>query len=42
VLLTNASVQPPLQPCDDDDDRRLIEHGWSNEAKQPWELGHPP
>jgi hypothetical protein len=41
VFLTNASVQQPLKPFDDDD-RRLIEHGWSKEAKQPWELDHPP
>jgi hypothetical protein len=42
VFLTNASVQQPLQPFDDDDDRSLIEHGCIQEAKQPWELGHPP
>jgi hypothetical protein len=42
VLLTNASVQPPLQPFDDDDDRRLIDNGCSNEATQPWAVGHPP
>ena len=42
VFLTNASVQQPLQPFDDDDDRSLIEHCWSTEAKQPWDLGHPP
>jgi Transposase DDE domain len=42
VFLTNASVQPPLQPFDDDDDRRLIENCCIKAAKQPWELGHPP
>jgi len=42
VFLTNASVQQPLQPCDDDDDRRLIEHCCIKEAKQPWDLKHPP
>jgi hypothetical protein len=42
VLLTNASVERPLPVFDDDDDRRLIEHCCSKEAKQPWELGHPP
>lgn len=42
VFLTNASVQQPLQPFDDDDDRRLIEHCGIKEAKQPWDLKHPP
>ena len=42
VFLTNASVAKPLQPCDDDDDRSLIENCCIKEAKQPWELGHPP
>ena len=42
VFLTNASVHHPLQPFDDDDDRRLIEHCGIKAAKQPWELGHPP
>jgi hypothetical protein len=42
VFLTNASVQQPLQPFDDDDDRSLIENCCMKEAKQPWELGHPP
>jgi hypothetical protein len=42
VFLTNASVAKPLQPCDDDDDRRLLENCCIKEAKQPWELGHPP
>jgi hypothetical protein len=37
-----CSVQQPLQPFDDDDDRSLIEHCCIKEAKQPWELGHPP
>jgi hypothetical protein len=42
VFLTNASVDKPLRPFDDDDDRRLIEHCCIKEAKQQWELGHPP
>ena len=42
VWVTKAPVEKPWQPCDDDDDRRLIEHGCLKEAKQPWELGHPP
>jgi hypothetical protein len=42
VFLTNASVTPPLQPVDDDDDRRLIANCCIKEAKQQWELGHPP
>jgi len=42
VFLTNASVEQPLQPFDDYDDRRLIENGCIKEAKQPWDLTHPP
>jgi hypothetical protein len=42
VFLTQASVQQPLKPFDDDDARSLIEHCCIKEAKQPWELGHPP
>jgi hypothetical protein len=42
VFLTNARVEQPLQPVDDDDDRSLIEHCGIKEAKQPWDLGHPP
>jgi hypothetical protein len=42
VFLTNAAVQQPRQPFDDDADRRLSEHGGIKEAKPPWELGHPP
>jgi Transposase DDE domain len=42
VFLTNASVQQPLQPFDDYDDRSLIETCCIKEAKQQWDLGHPP
>jgi hypothetical protein len=42
VFLTNASVQQPLQPFDDYDDRSLIANCCIKEAKQQWELGHPP
>jgi len=42
VFLTNASVAKPLQPFDDYDDRSLIENGCIKEAKQQWDLGHPP
>jgi hypothetical protein len=42
VFLTNAAVDTPLRPCDDEDDRRLIEHCCSKEATPPWALGHPP
>jgi hypothetical protein len=42
VFLTNASVQQPLQPFDDYDDRSLLENCCIKEAKQQWELGHPP
>jgi hypothetical protein len=42
VFLTNAPVDKPLRPLDDDDDRRLLEHCCIKEAKQPWAWGHPP
>jgi Transposase DDE domain len=42
VFLTNASVEKPLQAFDDDDDRSLIENCCIKEAKQQWDLGHPP
>src|SRR5919109_77694 len=42
VFLTNASVQKPLQVFDDYDDRSLIENCCIKEAKQQWDLGHPP
>jgi hypothetical protein len=42
VFLTNASVQHPLKSFDDDDDRSRIENCCIKEAKQQWELGHPP
>ena len=42
VFLTNASVQQPLHPFDDDDERSLIENCCIKEAKQQWDLGHPP
>jgi hypothetical protein len=42
VFLTNATVEHPLPPCDDDDDRRLIEHGGIKASKPPWSVKHPP
>ena len=42
VCLTHASVAKPLPACDDDDDRRLLAHGCIKEAKQQWDLKHPP
>ena len=42
VFLTNASVQQPLQPFADDDDRRLLEHCGIKERKPPWRVKHPP
>jgi hypothetical protein len=42
VFLTNASVQQPLRPFDDYDDRSLIENCCIKETKQQWNLGHPP
>jgi hypothetical protein len=42
VFLTNAAVNKPLQPFDDDDDRSLIENCYIKESKQQWSLKHPP
>ncbi len=42
VLLTNGSVDKPLQPFDEYDDRSLIENCCIQETKQPWDLGRPP
>jgi hypothetical protein len=42
VFLTNVPVEQPLQPFDAYDDRSLIENCCIKEAKQPWDLGHPP
>ena len=42
MFLTNAPVQQPLQPFDDDDDRSLIENCCIKAAKQQWDLTHPP
>jgi hypothetical protein len=42
VCLTNSPVDKPLQPCDADDDRRLIEHCCIKDTTPPWDLGHPP
>jgi hypothetical protein len=42
VFLTNAPVEKPLRVFDDYDDRSLIENCCIKEAKQQWELGHPP
>jgi hypothetical protein len=42
VFLTNASVDQPLRPFDDYDDRSLIENCCIKECKQQRDLGHPP
>jgi hypothetical protein len=42
VLLTNASVQPPLQSSDDDGDRSLMENYCLTGVKRQWDLGHSP
>jgi Transposase DDE domain len=42
VFLTNAPVEKPLRVFDDYDDRSLIENCCIKEAKQQWDLGHPP
>jgi hypothetical protein len=41
VFLTNGSVDKPLRPFDNYDDRRLIENCCIKERKQQWSLGHP-
>jgi hypothetical protein len=42
VFLTHATVDKPLQPFDDDDDRRLIENCCMKESQQPWSVKHSP
>jgi hypothetical protein len=42
VFLTHAPGGKPVQVFDDDDERSLIENCCIKEAKQQWELGHPP
>jgi hypothetical protein len=42
VFVTNAALDRPLRPFDDYDDRSLIENCGIKEAKQQWDLGHPP
>jgi Transposase DDE domain len=42
VFVTNAPVDQPLRPFDAYDDRSLIENCCIKEAKQQWDLGHPP
>jgi hypothetical protein len=42
VFVTNAPVDQPLRPFDDDDDRRLSANCCIKEAKHQWDLGHPP
>ena len=42
MCLTNASVEAPWRPFDDDDDRRRIEHCGIKAARPPWDWGHPP
>ncbi len=42
MFVTNASVDKPLGPFDDDDDRSLIENCCIKACQQQWDLGHPP
>jgi hypothetical protein len=42
VFLTDASVTKLLRLFDGCDDRSLIANCWIKEAKQQWDLGHPP
>jgi hypothetical protein len=37
-----SRVEHPLQPFNDDDDCRLIEHGCIKERKPQWSVKHPP
>jgi hypothetical protein len=39
---THASVDPPLPPLDDAEDRRLLAHGSLQESQPPWHVTHPP
>jgi hypothetical protein len=41
-FVTNAPVDQPWRPCDDDDDRRLLEPCCLNAATPQGDLGHPP
>jgi hypothetical protein len=42
VFVTNALVDKPLRPFDDDADRSLSEHCGIKAWKPPWDVGHPP
>jgi hypothetical protein len=42
VFRTNAPVDQPLRPVDDDDDRSLMEPCGIKAATQPWDRGPPP
>jgi len=42
VFLTHAAVPQPWQPCDEDDDRSLMEHCCRKAATPPWDVKHPP
>ncbi len=42
VFLTNARVEQPSQPFDDDAGRSLIESCCIKAARQQWDLSHPP
>jgi len=42
VCRTKAAVPQPVPPCDDDADRRLMEHCCIRAAKQQWDVKHPP
>jgi hypothetical protein len=35
-------VEQPWRPCDDNDDRSLIENCYIKATKQQWDWGHPP
>jgi hypothetical protein len=42
VFPTNAAVHTLLQPCEADDDRRLIEHGSIKASRPQWRVTQPP
>ena len=42
VLVTKAAGDKLVQPFDEAEERRLIEHGCLQERTPPWSLPHPP
>jgi hypothetical protein len=42
VLLTHATVEQPVPPFEDADDRRRLEHCGRKARQPPWRVTHPP